>query len=527
MKSVRVLDCTLRDGGYCNQWRFGNENIHKIIDALCEADIDIIECGFLTKKVQYDVNVSKFNSNDELGVFLPANHNGKLFVAMMNYGEYSIDDLPAYDGKSIDGLRIAFHKKNRYEALKLCKEINAKGYKVFIQPMVSITYSDTEFIEMINTVNEINPYAFYIVDSFGMMKNKDLLRLYYMVENNLNDSIKIGFHSHNNMQLAYSNALSLINNQTNRDLIIDSSVFGMGRGAGNLNTELLVEYLNENYEKKYNTKPLLRMIDEILNKFYHDNYWGYSLPNYLSAKHNAHPNYAGYLSDKNTLTFENIDEIFEMMSPEKKVEFDKKYIEQLYTQYLEKDILQNSREELLKNEFAGKTVLLIGPGKSSQIEKSKIQYFSTNSGVISVSVNFDYSFLSCNYIFVSNIRRFKSLDSCSKIKCIVTSNIPFDGVFYQTDYKELLNGEEFVSDNAGLMAIKLLISFGVKDIYLAGFDGYSHEQAENYLDDKMAIVVKNAMLDRINAGMCKVLNEYNKFVPIVFLTIPKHLTIGV
>ena len=526
MKSIRVLDCTLRDGGYCNQWQFGKENIKRIIDGLFEANIDIVECGFLSNRITYDPNVSKFSIVEEVSAFLPKNKDGRLFVAMMNYGEYSVDELPTYDGKSIDGLRVAFHKKNRYEALELCKQIKAKGYKVFIQPMVSVSYSDSEFIEMINIVNSFEPYAFYIVDSFGMMKNKDLLRLYYMVENNLSSSIKIGFHSHNNMQLAYSNALSLINNQTNRELIIDSSVYGMGRGAGNLNTELFVEYLNDNCEKQYKIKPLLRIIDDILNKFYHENYWGYSLPNYLSAKHNAHPNYAGYLSDKNTLTFENIDEIFEMMLPEKKVAYDKNYIEELYVQYMEKGNLQTGREELLKSELAGKKVLLIAPGKSSQTEIDKIASFAKRNDVVSISVNFNYQLLNCNYVFISNLRRFKELDREIKSKCIVTSNIPYDGVYYQTDYKQLLNNKEFVTDNAGLMAIKMLISFGVKEVYLAGFDGYSHEPKENYLDDKMAVVAKNAMLDSMNEGMNKALEEFSKEISIHFLTTVKHLKIG-
>ncbi|HFP8864919.1 TPA: 3-hydroxy-3-methylglutaryl-CoA lyase, partial [Enterococcus faecium] len=149
-----------------------------------------------------------------------------------------------------------------------------------------------EFLAVIKNVNQFKPYAFYIVDSFGMMKGKDLTRLFYMIEHNLEKDIQIGFHSHNNMQLAYSNAQKLITVQTNRSLIIDSSVYGMGRGAGNLNTELFVEYLNDNAGKKYQLKPLLYIIDEILNSFYQKSYWGYSLPNYISAVHNAHPNYA-------------------------------------------------------------------------------------------------------------------------------------------------------------------------------------------------------------------------------------------
>lgn len=121
------------------------------------------------------------------------------------------------------------------------------------------------------------------------------------------------------MQLAYSNAQSLVDLHSERSMIIDSSVYGMGRGAGNLNTELFVEYLNENADGKYDIKPLLVIIDEILNEFYQRNYWGYSLPNYLSASHNAHPNYAGYLDDKKTLTVEAMNQMFDMMDEEKNI----------------------------------------------------------------------------------------------------------------------------------------------------------------------------------------------------------------
>ena len=319
MNKIQILDCTLRDGGYCNNWHFGFENTKKIISSLVAANVEIIECGFLTNRVSYDPDYTKFSSVDQIAAVIPENREGKLFVAMVNYEEYDIDGLPHYDGSSIDGIRVAFHKKNMAEALEFCKQIKEKGYLLFIQAMVSLNYSDDEFLSLIRAVNTFEPYAFYIVDSFGMMKEKDVTRLFYMVEHNLKESIWIGFHSHNNLQLAYSNALQLTKIQTSRSLIIDSSVFGMGRGAGNLNTELFIDYLNENTSKEYDIKPLLSIIDKILNNFYQRSYWGYSLPNYISAVHNAHPNYAGYLDDKKTLPIEAMNAIFDMRDEEKKV----------------------------------------------------------------------------------------------------------------------------------------------------------------------------------------------------------------
>ena len=185
MNSVHILDCTLRDGGYCNQWKFGWDNAKKIVKELVKADIDIIECGFLSEKISYDKDVTKFTTVEELRSIIPENRSNKLFVAMINYGDYDAENLPQCDGTSIDGIRVAFHKKDMDEALKLCSAIKNKGYKVFIQAMVTLSYTDNEFLTLIKEVNLMEPYAFYIVDSFGMMKNRDLIRLFYMVEHNL------------------------------------------------------------------------------------------------------------------------------------------------------------------------------------------------------------------------------------------------------------------------------------------------------------------------------------------------------
>ncbi len=525
MNKVQVLDCTLRDGGYCNVWRFGYDNSKKITAGLVEAGVEIIECGFITQKYAYDQEVTRFNTVEQVAKIIPRNKEGRIFVSMMNYGEYNIDDLPFYDGSSIDGIRVAFHKKNLTESLKLCRDIKAKGYLVFIQAMVSLSYSDEEFLSLIRSVNEFEPYAFYIVDSFGMMKGKDLTRLFYMVEHNLKDSIWIGFHSHNNMQLAYSNAQRLITVQTNRNLIIDSSIMGMGRGAGNLNTELFVEYLNENAGKKYQIKPLLAIVDKILTRFYELNYWGYSLPNYISASHNAHPNYAGYLDAKKTLTFEDMNNIFDMMDEDKKIAYDKTYIEELYLKYQEKDRVQEAHLSEFSERIKDKTVLIIAPGQSSVLERDKIVKCIKLDDVVTISINYDYDESLTEFIFISNLRRYHDLPIDKKFKSIVTSNIPAVDVYLQVRYKDLLNDKEAVEDNAGLMLIKFLISQGIKKILIAGMDGYSTNPDENYADQKMNFYTEKELAEKKNAGMVAVLREYKKLIDIEMLTTPKYVII--
>lgn len=520
MNRVKILDCTLRDGGYVNNWNFGKVNLLKIINNLVKANVDIIECGFLTNKVIYDENNSRFDTIENIMNFIPRENKKSDFVCMINYGEYNIQDIPNKNETLIDGIRVAFHKKDLNEALEFCKGIVDKGYKLFIQPMVSVSYSDIEFINLIKKSNEIKPYAFYIVDSFGVMKRNDLMRLFYLVDHNLSEDIHIGYHSHNNLQLSFSNAQSLIDLKTKRKLIIDSSVFGMGRGAGNLNTELFMEYLNDTNGGSYYIRPVLKIIDEVLNKIYYTNYWGYSLPHYISAKYNCHPNYASYLSDKDTLTIEDISNILSQIDSTKKNNFDKEYIEELYLNYQKHCIDDKIARVNLREIFNNKNVVVIAPGKSINENINEISSEIDKPNTLTVSINFKPNHIKTDFIFISNLRRYEDLKVNSTDQIILTSNIKKEGKYneYIINYIELLNDIELVKDNAGLMLIKLLISLGVKKIKLAGFDGYTYNNYSNYFEKDFILPKNNKIIDSLNDGMREAINYFSKQVDISFIT---------
>lgn len=513
-----ILDCTLRDGGYCNQWNFGKKNISKILMELIHADVDVIECGFLTERVVHTPDITKFNSLEDLTDYIPQDKQGKLFVAMINFGEYDLQSIPKYDGRTLDGIRLAFHKKDLKQALIQAEFIKKRGYKLFLQPMVSLNYTDEEFLTLLHMTNDIEPYAFYIVDSFGAMRRKELVRLFYMVEHNLNPSIKIGFHGHNNLQLAYSNAQALLEIPTTRDLFVDSSIYGMGRGAGNLNTELFINYLNTNKGTEYFLPPVLSVIDEILTYFYERHPWGFSLAHYISAIHNAHPNYASYLDDKKTLTVEMMNEIFESMDTVKKSKYDADYIECVYSEYMERGNAFEAHLDELGKRMCGRTVLLIGPGKSAGEAKRDIISCKEMDDAIVISVNYNYDDDVTDYVFCSNMRRFRKLSQNDLKKCITTSNIRIKGAYLQVKYRDLMNNIKLVKDNAGLMAIQLLIKIGAKEIRLVGFDGYSHDMLDNYADEEMSIHMRNQVVDEMNAGMKKVLDQYREKIDIKFIS---------
>lgn len=219
-----------------------------------------------------------------------------------------------------------------------------------------------------------------------------------------------------------------------------------------------------------------------------------------------------------------MNEIFDMMDDEKKVSYNEKYMEKLYLRFMETGKALELHKTELEVVLKGKTIVLISPGKSSVEEREKIVACAGNhKEMVCVSVNYEYEYVKPQYIFVSNLRRFRELNINKDIKYIVTSNIRADGIYYKTKYRDLLNDERMVSDNAGLMAIKFFINHGAAKLLLAGFDGYSHDLRKNYGKDEMTYITKNAVLDAINMGMGKVLKEYSKMIEIEFLTAPKYI----
>ena len=308
MKKTSILDCTLRDGGYINEWRFGKKAIKDIVSSLSEAGMDVIECGFLDDVV-YDPDASLYSCVTQITPFIAPKKPGTLYVAMIALGDISPDKILPCDGTSIDGIRLTFHRHEWEEAKMVARQFMEKGYKVFVQPVGTTAYTDRELLNLISDVNALQPYAFYLVDTLGILYRHDLLRFFYLIDHNLDANIKVGFHSHNNLQLSFANAQELIRTDSTRDIIIDASVYGMGRGVGNLSTELLAEYVNVNIAPKYCITPLLSIADKYLMSIYSEQRWGYDLPYFLSATVKCHPNYAAHLLKKGTLTIEDISKL--------------------------------------------------------------------------------------------------------------------------------------------------------------------------------------------------------------------------
>jgi 4-hydroxy 2-oxovalerate aldolase len=515
---INILDCTLRDGGYVNNFQFGKNAISKIIAQLTDANIDIIECGFLEDCI-YDENTSIFNCVEDIKPFIPLNHKNSMYVAMACYGEYALDKLSDYDGTSIDGIRVTFHYNEVDEALAYCKQIQDKGYKLFIQPVGTTSYTDEQLISLIWKVNEIQPYSFYLVDTLGLMDQEDVLRMFYLINHNLNKSINMGFHSHNNLQLSFSNCQLFVRLETDRMISLDSSIYGMGRGAGNLNTELIANYLNKHQNHKYVIEPLLEIVDEFIIHIKEKFDWGYAVPYYLAAINGCHPNYASYLSNKHTLPVKSISTILRMIEPEKRALFDKEIIEHKYKEFQEREIDDSLTIKKLNQSIEQKNVLLIAPGYSIIDNKQKLIDLIAEKECIVITVSFVPDFIEPNFVFLSNYKRYNTTfnQTGMNINLIHTSNIRLSDNGLVINYSSLLNEEDIIIDNSSLMALNLLAKLHPNKVYLAGLDGYSFDKENYYLERLNLFQNKETIIEQNKAMKNKIKKLQNK-LNIEFIT---------
>mgnify|MGYP000853077980 FL=1 len=523
VRGIKLLDCTLRDGGYVNDWEFGNGAMTCIFDRLNVSGIDIIEIGFLDQRRQPDQNRTIQPDTESMTkAFSKISDRKTMVVAMIDYGTCDIENLQPRSETVLDGIRVIFKKENMHKAVEFGREVMEKGYALFLN-MVSITsYEAEDIIEFSEDVNRIKPFAVSLVDTYGLMHKEQMSFYFNLLDKHLDPSISIGYHSHNNFQLAYSNTIEVLELNTKRDIILDGSLYGMGKSAGNAPLELLAMHLNENYGKNYDVNQILEAIDVNIMPMYEKHYWGYSFYFYISAKNDCHPNYVKHLVDKRSLSIKAVNEILGKIEYKRKLAFDKQYIEGLYMEYMLDNLDDSECIEDLSKELSGRELLLIGPGKSADRDRTKIKAFMEDKAPIAVAVNFIPS-VGIDYLFVSNSKRYSlmvpNIIDCG-LRTIATSNItpirePFD---YTVEYGGLITDTDEIWDNALVILLNLLKKIGVDKVYLAGFDGFSESSDTNYIDESFDLSKSFEYLSAVNRLLTKKIKEYRKDMNIVFLT---------
>lgn len=527
MGEIKLLDCTLRDGGYINDWKFGNNNLVSIFERIADAGTDIIEIGFLDEKRPFDPDRSIMPDTGCVGkIYGKLNKKQTMVVGMIDYGKCGLEYISPCNESFLDGIRVIFKKHLRKQAIAFCGELKKLGYKVFAQ-LVSVTsYSDEEMMDLIQLANQVRPYAVSMVDTYGLMHQNNLMHYFTLLSENLHSGIGLGYHAHNNFQMGYANCITMLSNETERMMIVDGSLYGMGKSAGNAPIELLAMHLNHIHGKRYRVSQLLEAIDSNISQFYHPATWGYNMFYYLAASNDCHPDYVSYLMNKHTLSVKSINELLGKLEGEKKLLYDKDYMEQLYVQYQLNEINDRKAQELLKKLFEGKELLLVGPGKSMELEHDKIESYVKERNLPIISINYIPDYLHPDYIFISNSKRYVQMAtnlSQEKYKIIATSNVTCSsGEFdYVINIGPLLDRETELIDNSLAMLLRQLIRLQVKTVVLAGFDGYSCGEM-NYLNEHMEYEFIKNKSDYLNRYMSTFLTENKSLINVRFLTKTKY-----
>lgn len=517
MKNIKILDCTLRDGGRIINCAFPDQEIKDISHRLASANIDVIEIGFLRdpKKVEYKGNSTFFTDVDQIRPFVDKT-KGTKYVAFVDYELFDWSTLKPYDGSSIDGIRVGWKKDSfvhhKDEIVKHLKEVKEKGYMLYIQGVNTLGYTDRELLDILDFVNQIHPDGFGIVDTYGAMYMDDVDRIYTMVDHNLDEDIAIDFHSHNNYQLSFAFAQEIIRlSNGKRDILIDGTLHGMGKVAGNLNTELIVDYLVRKRNFDYNFDAILDLIDDYIHPYQLQYKWGYSVPALMAGIYKSHPNNILYLTEKFRLATKDIKYIISMIDPQKRMSYDYDNIQRLYQEYNNTKVDDSFALEELKKQLLGRNILLIMPGSSIVEYKNEIsQYIEDNNAKV-ILVNFtDKEYQTSDYItFWGSKKRYdKYKEQCIHVKSVVTSNVATDNnEDLVINYDSYIDRTEEYSDNTSLMLLKVLQRIGITSFAIAGFDGFK-EQGSYFNENNYKEVRFSSKYDEINKAISKLLKKY-------------------
>ena len=470
-----------------------------------------------------------YNNAAQIRPYLPRQRReGVSYVCLSDYSRYHISNLEPYDGTSIDGVRACFFKKERKDVLDFCREIKRKGYKLYVQPVDILGYSDEELLDLIADVNEIGPYAFSTVDTFGSMYPEDLPRVFRLINEHLAPGVRMGFHSHNNLQMSFalSQEFARLANGV-RDITIDATLCGMGRGAGNTNTELVASYLNSHWGAHYDLDVLLDAVDNYMGSMRSRCTWGYSVPYFLAGIYSAHVHNITYLSDKPSVRAKDMRFVLEQLPADVRKRYDYDLVDKLYASRLASTGDDSTSRNVFAKKVEGRSVLLVMPGPTSRTYADKVAAWKQAHNALTITVNQlpaegeplpDLCFFSNpkRYDYWKHDPRFAQVDK------VLTSNLcesEGEGQWVVNIAPLLRPGFKY-ADNAALLLLTLLDGCRPAAVGLAGLDGYDVDK-KNFTTQDMERRFEAQQAAEINQGIAGALADldaHRKGVLPVFVT---------
>ncbi|MDD6328376.1 MAG: aldolase catalytic domain-containing protein [Lachnospiraceae bacterium] len=517
MNKIDLLDCTLRDGAYIVDAKFGMPAIKGIIKKMQDANAEIVECGWL-KNSEHELGTTFYHVPGDLEHYLIEKKANCTYTVMIDWDRYDLDYLPMCDGNSVDAVRVVFPHGKAKEGVVVGKEIIKKGYKVFIQAANTLAYSEDDLIELAKEVNESNVETLSIVDTFGAMYHDDLERILEILDRELRLDVAIGFHSHNNQQLSFALTIHFIewlSKNSTRKAVVDASLCGMGRGAGNATTELIANYLNMKKYGNYDMDLIMDAIDTYMQPFQENYTWGYSTPYFIAGMYCCHVNNIAYLIQNHRTNAKDMRNIIQSLSPEDRKKYDYDLLEQKYIENQNRIVDDNETIQQLKREFENKTILLIAPGKRVLTQKERVDKYIAENNPVIIQVNALAENYEADYLFLINNIRYEYAKNTYTEKFHNTPKILLSSVKNKGDLDEKVvsfssvvktGWEHF--DNAVIYCLRLLDRIGVDKVAIAGFDEFSKEVKANYADKSLPVLEARLDYNELNKDICEMFGDF-------------------
>ncbi len=282
---IKVLDCTVRDGGLINKWQFSDDFVRKVFGALSRSGVDYMEMGYKSSEKYFsrDENGAwKFCTEDDLKRIIGDLEVKMKLSAMVDIGRIDFEDIHPKSESVLDMIRVACYTKEIDKAISLAHQCIDKGYETTINLMAVSKVLEKDLDDALNDLSKSQVPVVYLVDSFGALYSEQihfLAKKYFEAM----PGKELGIHAHNNQQLAFANTIEAIIAGINR---IDATLYGMGRGAGNCPLELLLSFLKN---PKFDIRPLIEIIQEIFIPLKAEIEWGYHIPYMITGILNEHP----------------------------------------------------------------------------------------------------------------------------------------------------------------------------------------------------------------------------------------------
>lgn len=499
---IEILDCTIRDGGYVNNWWFEKRMVREVYRTLSKSGVDYVELGFRGTEKNFDPAVYgtwRFTSEKNLQEVTRGIEGAK--VALMgDYGKIDLEDLDEKKYSVATMIRIAAHKDKVFDAIGLLGKIKAKGYVTSLQAMGFTSYTGYEKVDLTHAIKNSGLDYFYIADSYGSIFPNEIKALF---EPFLDlGTVKVGFHPHDSLQMAFANTLEAMKIGID---IVDSSIYGMGRGSGNLTTEALIAYLETQGNNKYNVIPVLNCVDRYFVDIKKEMPWGYQLPYMISGIFKCHPYYAAELVKRREYSIEDIWKAMEVIQEMNPIGFDRSIIDNLIKQGVvgslgkkalvdkkkppEESLLENNQIVPYVKRHTGRDFLVLANGPSLKEYQSNIHAFIEKYNPLTLGANYLSGIFEPDYHAFNNKKRFVMyVDTVSpSSKLLIGENIPHEMIseYVNREYEPLCftdildadfdikNG--VIKSNCRTISVLLLgvaIVMGANRIFIAGMDGY-------------------------------------------------------